>query len=75
MMLHMQLSASSRAVVLLFVLAMAGCLVGCTGQATSAAAPSGVPNTPESTEQTSEGQYDCVANEAGDAWDCREIGQ
>lgn len=71
----MQLRASGRALPLLFILVMASCAVGCEGRETSAAAPAGVPNTPDSSEQASEGRYDCVANEAGDDWDCREVGQ
>ena len=51
-------------------------LAGCRGDDRSVAAPSGVPNADSAQGeqvQRPKGPFDCVANEAGDDWDCKEV--
>ena len=46
--------------------------MGCGGRDASAGAPSGVRDSPEDAQAQAPGRFDCVPNEKGDGWDCRD---
>ena len=47
---------------------------GCRGESVEAAAPSGVQDGSESASGEAVGRFDCLPDEEGEGWDCRETG-